>query len=159
MKRHWPSADLIATEEKARVAVSSRGFASAAAEGLRTEMMDAEVETVAVLIEEAGGEVIVAAAVVGVAVGLSTATAVVVLEAAVLAADEAAAPPKVNDWCESAELHVAWSMTAPLTVKQVPGAFSGEKDCGPALPLKGKSCESVTVPPESSSSAPELCRF
>lgn len=36
MNKHWPDEDLMATEEKARVAVSSRGFASAAAEGSRT---------------------------------------------------------------------------------------------------------------------------
>jgi hypothetical protein len=123
-------------------------------------MMDAEVETVAVLAEAAGGNVIVAAAVFELAIGLpSTATAVVVVGAAILVADEAAASPKVNDWFGSAALHAAWSMTAPLTVKQVPGAFSGEKDCGPALPLKGKSWESVTVPPQSSSSAPSYVRY
>ena len=36
MERHWPAADLRETEENARVAVSSRGLASAAADGLRT---------------------------------------------------------------------------------------------------------------------------
>ena len=35
-KRHWPSEDLMAAEEKARVAVSSRILASAAAAELRT---------------------------------------------------------------------------------------------------------------------------
>lgn len=36
MKRHWPLASLIETDEKARVAVLSRGLASAAEEGWRT---------------------------------------------------------------------------------------------------------------------------
>lgn len=36
MERHRPEADWIDAEEKARVAESSHGFASAAAEGLRT---------------------------------------------------------------------------------------------------------------------------
>ena len=36
MKRHWPLASLIEADEKARVAVLSRGLASAAEEGWRT---------------------------------------------------------------------------------------------------------------------------
>lgn len=90
IKRHWPSADLIETDEKARVAVSSRGLASAAADELRTppaletETTDAEGivvvtaiadvlgatvidDATSVVVAEAGGGALVASALVAAA--------------------------------------------------------------------------------------------
>ena len=65
MKRHWPEADFSETDEKARVAVSSRGLASATAEGLRTtpardtDMTEGEAIVLAVVLAEtAGGDVV-----------------------------------------------------------------------------------------------------
>lgn len=147
MNRHWPSADLIATDEKARVAVTSRGFASATAEELRTaparetETTEAEVVDAAAVGEVVGGDVIVSISRPEVEVGLTTSTAVVadVSEAEATAVEALMTSPNVNDWFASVASHAVWSSTAPLTVKHVPGEFTGENDCGPALPAKGKS--------------------
>ena len=211
MKRHCPEEDLIDAPVNARVAVLSRGFDSAAAEGLRTTparetAMTDGLAVVAVVAGAAGAEVVMmgaddtdettatavetgetvtlslTAASVVVAAGPSPKTVDVTTEvttevtvegaeqatgalaagalvagtlaAGALAAGALAAlPPKVNDWLGSAELQAATSMTAPLTVKQLPAAFSGVKARGPAPPEKENNCEFVTRPPEKDTSA------
>lgn len=55
--------------------------------------------------------------------------------------------PKVKDWLGSALLQVAISMTAPLTVKQLPAWLLGDITSGPAPPANGNVCELVTPPP------------
>ena len=136
MNKHWPSADLIATDENARVAVSSRGFASATAEGLRTtparetEMTEAEVVDTTAVGEALGGSVMVAIPEPEVEVGLTIWTAVVadVGETEATAVEALMVSPNVNDWLISVASQAVWSSTAPLAVKQVPGEFAGEND-------------------------------
>ena len=144
-ERHWPEADLSDAAEKARVAVSSRGLASAAAEGLRTlpaletAMTEGDIEDEAAAEDTIAGCVVVADCVViptTVEIGIGE----VVTEGALVGVTAAPSPPpRENDWFGSAALQAAWSMTAPLTVKQVPAAFSGVRAKGPGLPMNGKS--------------------
>ena len=95
MKRHCPEEDLIGTAENARVAVSSRGLASAAAEGLRTtparDTDMTEEDAVALACRTASGA--------GVMAGL--------------AARRATVEPNVKDWVGSAVLQSAIPTTAP----------------------------------------------
>jgi hypothetical protein len=42
--------------------------------------------------------------------------------------------PKVKDWFGSAALQEVWSMISPLTTRQVPAEFVGDKAKGPAPP-------------------------
>ena len=159
MNRHSPEDDLMATEEKARVAVSSRGLASAAAEGSRTtparetEMTDADAVVVAARL--VGGDVIGAVVVCATTaaeveimfedddagtVEMEEATSVAALEGAeAVVGISVSSSPKLKDWLGSAALQAAWSMSFPATVKQVPGAFSGVNAWSPAVPLNGKS--------------------
>lgn len=176
MKRHWPEDDLIVAPVKARVAVSSRGFACAASEGFSTpparetatteglagvavvaggagaadvitgptEADNAEATEVATTVTVAKVEPPEAASVVedsGLGAGASTIGAgELIAEALVTGAGAAGAlSPKLKDWLGSAELQAAMSMMAPLTVKQLPGAFSGVRARGPAPPEKGNS--------------------
>jgi len=160
MKRHCPDVDLMETAEKARVAVSSRGLASATAEGLRmtpardTDMTEAVTVAVAgALADATGGDVMMAVVLETTSTAAEDDTDAVVLVTTVVivvlgAGAGAAASPKVNDWFGS-PVQVAMSMTLPVTAKQDPGWFSGVKASGPALPEKGKSCEFVTLPPPS----------
>ncbi len=175
MNRHCPEDDLIETPVKARVAVSSRGFACAAAEGFKTlpareTAITEGLAGVAVVAGGAGAGVVVtgtteaevavttelavtvtvtkvgppqAASVVVAGAGASTTGAGELVTAAlvvVAGAGAAGAPsPKLKDWLGSAELQAAMSMTAPLTVRQLPAAFSGVRASGPAPPEKGNS--------------------
>jgi hypothetical protein len=139
---------------KARVAVASRGFASAAAVGFRTPPAR-ETGTGVVgfppLVAGAAGVGAGTAAddeasATGKAVGAATAEDA---GAGAGAGAGAAAPPapKVNVWVALPAAQGAWSRTAPATAKQVPAAFPGESDKGPALPSKGNNWELVTRPP------------
>jgi hypothetical protein len=156
-ERHFPSAaDFSDTEENARVALSSRWLASAAAEGLRKPpARETGIGDAVVGLDTTGGAekqefaVVASSAVDGVRVG----------DAADGDSDgdfdrdfdslpvPGVALPKVKDWFGSAVLQEVWSMTLPLTTKQVPAEFIGVKAKGPASPVKENNWEVVTSPP------------
>jgi hypothetical protein len=98
MLRHWPSLVLTEMAESARVAVSSRGFASAAADGLRIPPAR---ETLATSVFATGVAAVAEGAGVIDAAGAELAAAGD--EAAAGAGAAAAAPPKVKSWSRVSE--------------------------------------------------------
>jgi hypothetical protein len=120
---------------------------------------DPESETVTVRVR---GVQLVPEFVVLAAAALVAAAAEAVVTAVVVLADDVevllfplpaggadAPPPKVKDWLGSAVLHLAMSMTLPLTTRQEPAAFPGWRARGPAEPVNANSWEFVTAPPTS----------
>ena len=106
MDRHWPAADLRETEEKALVAVSSLGFASAAADGFSTPPALAT-EVVSLV-----GVCATAALGAGVVTDVSELAGAGVAVDGMDGAGEAGAgaaelSPKVKDWFASPVLHEA----------------------------------------------------
>jgi hypothetical protein len=106
--------------------------------------------TVTVTIETWGAAQSVAVA----AAEEATALSLAIVEEATPLAEElaaggaAAAPPTEKVWVVPAP-HGAWSITLPLTVKQVPGALRGSRVKVVAPGVNLNNCELVTFPPPS----------
>jgi hypothetical protein len=149
MFRQRPSLVLMGTPENARVAVSSRGFASAAADGFR--MVPAR-ETVTTPVAASTAAAVLVAASVIVAGAAETAA---LAGAGAASAAPAAAPPPAPNVKSSAPLADAtgaetWSSRPFLTVRIVfPAPFSGASAIGPAPPVNANCWLFVTSPPPS----------
>ena len=108
MDRHWPAADLRETEENARVAVSSRGFASAAAEGISTPpALATEVESLVVVEGLVAGCGSLAGVLLAAGAEVDAGGADEAGEAGAGAGAEAGLSPKVKDWFASSVLQEA----------------------------------------------------